>query len=268
MGAYTAIADVHEEAHTQLETYDAQGGVATAQVVLRCAWGDRHSVVSDILSNFRAWPHSGGINPAIAQRCGIRPAQNSSYTVSNSACVYEQALVTVDYTTDTEQLIGATAGSNGLKYSDSIEPLVEFSTLDPARFRWTNANGALLRQNEAPGRQMHKLSLVRTIYNMPSIPASALTLGGTVNSVAYVSSVLGLTFAIETLLFNPPTIQRNTDISGSVTQNVTVKFAYQAAGWNKFWNQQAKAYAEIYDVEAGAVYKNFPPQSFADWLFI
>jgi len=87
-----------------------------------------------------------------------------------------------------------------------------------------------------------------------------------VNSAAYFSRLLGLTFPAETLLYGPPDSQRRITANASEPPawTLTHKLVYQASGWNKFWNPRTGKYDKIY--RNGVEYKNHPPASFAGVL--
>ena len=150
--------------------------------------------------------------------------------------------------------------------TESIEPTAEFRTLDHRRFRWNSGTGALLNENQAPGQLVRGFSLTRS-FKMAAVPASILSKPGTVNSAAYSSTLLGLTFAAETLLFGLQPITRTIKLSGLGAFQVTLKFTYKDSGWNKFWNETAGAYQNIYIAGAGTPYKPYTPSSFSEYLF-
>lgn len=250
MAVYSSVVTCEEVHGTKKETATATSFNAT--VTLKCTYADRFALADDLVSNERAYPY---FSYAKARSASIAPVYGK-YTTSGQSCEYEDALVTVTYNTDPDSDL----------ISESIEPITEFRILDHRNFRWTNNNGMLLNENEAPGQLIRGVNIVRTLYNRPSVPTSLLTLGGTCNSLAYTSSLLGLTFAAETLLFGIQPITRSIKLSGSTGFNVTVKLSYKDSTWNKFWNQKTKTYESIYEY-GGAIYKPYTPASFADFLF-
>jgi hypothetical protein len=251
MGIFSAV-DCVEEHVTRNEDYDVEGGFS-ASVTVRCAWLDRFTLMADVIG--RQWPDSAA---AWCNSIGCVP-DKTNYTVSGQEIVYSDALVTLKYGTKVKDL-----------FSDSLEPTAEFITADHKQFRWTAATGVPLLEAEAPGYLMRSCNLVRTLYQRPSIPADILDLVGTSNSAAYTSSTLGLTFGIEKLMFQPPTLNRAYKTNGTEGWTITVKFAYKPQTWNKFWRAAAGGgvggWDTIYHVSGGQ-YKPHPPSSFANYLF-
>jgi hypothetical protein len=249
MGYWSAV-DCDEIHGTRSENT----GVNTfnASVVLKCDYGSRYALVNDLIYAPRSWPDFG---QAVARTAAIKPIEGAYDTIGQE-CMYKYALVTVNYTTDADADV----------ITESIEPVSEFRILDHRLFRWGSATGQLVNENEAPGVIVRGFNIVRT-FKMDLVPSSILTLPGSTNSAAYTSSLLGLTFAPETLLFGVNPITRVIkNISGPSSFSVSVKFGYKDKTWNKFWNEAANAYQSIY-LAGGAIYKPFPPSSFSEYLF-
>ncbi len=251
MATYSPVVTCYEEHGTQHENKTADDW--TASVTLRCAWTSRHSLVNDIVGNRRAWPHSGYGTVPLAQSAAIVPCP-AKYTVSGQSCEYDDALVTVNYGILRLDLI-----------SESLEPSVEFRQLDYRNFRWASASGDPLIEGEAPGKLVRSLALVRNYYNLTSLHSDLLTLPGKVNQAAYVSSLLGLTFPIETLLFAPGPMSRTITTAGSSGWNLQLKFSYNPNTWNKFWRASYQSWDSIY-IAGGAIYRNYPLGDFSNWL--
>lgn len=226
----------------------------SASVTLRCAWDDRHALMTDLLGN--VWPYvTSWVKPAVCATCGSVPVP-TTYEEDGQGIDYIEALVTANYSTrEAIDLI-----------TESIEPLVEFITLDHKRFRWGSKTGDPLLEAEAPGRQMRSLNLVRSAKKVLAVPSSALTLPGYVNNTAYTSTILGLTFAIETLLFTPPSLSHTITTDGDPGWDMTVKLAYLPQTWNKFFRAKSGTYQEIFDVQESSAYKSYPLGDFSDWI--
>lgn len=247
MGVYSAI-DCAEEHASVNETYELETGLS-ATVTLRCAWADRFLLMEDIMG--RVWPHASG---AWANKASSVPDKSNYVEVGQSAD-YVHALVTVNYGTKVKDL-----------FSESLEPTAEFVTGDHKGFRWSAVNGDPLLEGEAPGYLRKGLNLVRTLYQLAAIPASTLTCVGKSNSAAYVSGMLGLTFAAQTLLFQPPTMNRTFKTTGTEGWTLQTKFAYKPETWNKFFRSKTNSWETIVNVD-GTTYIPYPPASFADFLF-
>ena len=250
MGTFSAAVTCAEVHGTRTE--NAAPGTFQASVVLECAYSDRYTLISDLLLNQRSWP---SFTECRAKKAAIVPFA-SAYTVSGQETVYTHARVTVQYDT--------IADSNLI--SESIEPTADFRTLDHRLFRWGSNSGPLLNENQAPGQIIRGMNLVRTIYNMAAVPVSYLTLPGKVNNAVYSSALLGLTFAPQTLLFQPGQLTRTIKLSGTEGFTAQVKMSFNPNGWNTYWNESAQAYQGIF-VAGGAQYISYPLASFADWLF-
>lgn len=263
-----------EEHVTQRETW-SENEVA-AQVVLHCDWSLRHALVADLMTGNtsggpREWPYmTWASDPPRCISCSIAPLE-TTYTQDAQGMTYDTAKVTVNYSTRAaEDLI-----------AESLEPTAEFMTLDYRRFRWSGADGSAsaeedasgsgtqgdpLQEGEAPGKLIRGLNLVRKHFKVTSVPATSLTLPGSVNHAAYTSSLLGLTFKKETLLFSPPSLERTVKTTGVEAWNVTVKFTYKPDGWNKFWRAKTQRYERIHNLD-GTPYNNYPLKDFSTFLY-
>jgi len=253
MGTYSAVA-CSEEHNTVSEGFDIETGMS-AGVTLRCAWNDRFSLVADLLSTPRVYPGTGFASPPQAVNASIRSGGECGAT-DGQQLVYDHALVTVAYSHRIKDLI-----------SESLEPNVEFITQDYKRFAWAAADGDALLEGEAPGRQYKSLNLVRTLYNLSSMPAAVLTAIGQVNDTAYVSGLLGFTFDEETLLYQPPQLNRIIRTNGSEGWTLALKFSYKPQGWNKYWRAKSQAWEKIFLRDPAGEYKNYPPGDFSSILF-
>lgn len=245
MGTYSAIACSEEHA-TVTENYELETGFS-ASVTLRCAWADRFLLMEDIMGN--VWPHCNG---AWANKASSQPDKSSYITVDQS-CEYIHALVTVQYGTKVRDL-----------FSESLEPTAEFITLDHKGFRWGGDDPLL--EGEAPGMLQKGLNLVRTSYQLAAIPAATLTCVGCSNLAAYTSTMLGLTFGAQTLLFQPPTMNRTFKTTGTEGWTLQTKFAYKPQTWNRFFRSKTNAWESITYIN-GTPYLPYPPATFSAFLF-
>lgn len=252
MSIYSAIpcAEVHDSA---FEAFDILSGMR-AGVDLICGWADRHELVADILGNHRPYPNSSFPNPPQAVHAAIKP-EPGSYVEIGQSCYYSRAVVTIDYDSAIKDLL-----------SESLEPNAEFIIHDHKQFVW-GFDGNPLLEGEAPGKIVRGLNIVRTNYEMASIPAAVLTSVGCVNNATYNSAILGLSFPAETLLYNPPTTSRVITSTGTEGWTLTQKFSFKPDTWNKFWRAKTGFWEEIHIVGTGVVYKNYPLKNFAS-LFV
>lgn len=242
---FSPVVACNEELGTAQESASLEGGI-TASVTLRCAYANRFLLANDLLSNLRAWPKAPFTVPPRAQSCAIRPAGDT--TNLSQGISYEHALVTVNYGNKIVDLV-----------SESLEPVTDFVTLDHHDFRWGSASGEPVLEREAPGKIRRFINLVRTYYNLATIPAGVLDLPGTCNDTAYTSSLLGITFGVETLMMGDPQLSQVITSAGSKGFNLTLKWTYNKEGWNKFWRSKDEDFVAMYHV-GGAEYKNYPPE--------
>ena len=243
------------EVHGSLKEEPQEDGV-TCSVKLRVPFANRWSLVSDILSNRRAWPHlSGWANPPRAKSASIEPMLGAT-TTSGQALAYEDSFVLVTYSTKVQDLV-----------AEELEPISDFRVLDFKRFRWGAAAGDPLLEAEAPGKLHRSFALSRTLFKVnPPVPAVIRDGVGGVNDALYSSTLLGIDFDEETLLFNPPRISRTIKSDGTVAYTLAMKWLYREEGWNKYWRAKTDTYEEIWDVEGAAPHKSYPPTDFTALL--
>lgn len=250
MGIYSAI-DCSEVAGSARENADVNTGI-NCSVLLQCLWDDRHALMEDLLISPRAWPKSfGGVNPN-AINCAAYPHPNGQYSTDGQECAYTgDALVQVQYSTQ----IVTTA-------SESIEPYLDYDSIDNRILHWGSGAGEVLLEAEAPSILLRGLNISRTMYRLAAIPNEVLTCVGKVNVAAYTSSLLGLTFAAETLLFQPGGVQRSFTNFGTLGWTLTTKFGYKPNTWNQFRKLSDGSYDKIYFAN-GTQFRPYPTGNFA-----
>lgn len=248
---WSATVDCCEEMGSQTENYDDERGLMSASVRLRCAYEDRHDLVASICGIRKAWPKGAAGLVPVAQTASIVPVETPADVAASDGqgINYKEAIVTVNYST---KVVDA--------FSESIEPTAEFVQLPYQLFRWGAGDGPLLREDEAPGKLVRGLNLVRTEYNLLSLDPTVISLTGSCNSLPYVSPLLGLTFGVETLLYGPPNIQFKRDSTGLASQkyDVTKKFTYSPQGWNTYFRGFTGAYQKIYLAGSASPYNSYP----------
>ena len=241
--------ECYEEHASATEDYDEETGYLSAQVTLRCAYADRHLVAADICGNRRPWPKGGfGLTPRAA-KAGIRPAENAG---SNSGQMTSplHALITVFYSSRNEDII-----------TESLEPTNEFVQLDHRMFRWNSGTGDQLSEEEAPGRLVRLINLVRTEMYVQGLNQNILSLMGSVNNAPVTSSLLfGLSFDTETLLLAPPTINRKISGFGVQQYDQITKWSYNPVGWNTYYRAKTGNYERIYVAGSSSAYYSYPLQ--------
>ena len=238
------------------EEWGENGLMATVKLI--CAWTDRTALVADIVGLRRVYPRipasfafarSSSCVPFCDLPAGL-PPNNVQYIESGAA------VVTIKY-----DVKGPQQKNGNQLYSESLEGTAEFMTLDPSGFSWGSSGGTPLKDGEAPGRLARGLDYILTLYSCPRIPSATFDLMECVNSGPVMAPMLGMTFAKETLLYNPPSLSRKVTADGTEGWDITYRFTYRAAGWNVFWRASTGAYEAMY-VTGGTKYKNYPTANF------
>lgn len=239
-----------EEHGSATEDYDEETGYLSAQVTLRCLYADRHLVASDICGNRRPWPKGGfGLVPC-ATRAAIRPVEDAGST-SGQMIMPLHALVTVHYSSKNQDII-----------TESLEPSNEFVQLDYRMFRWNSGFGDHLSEEEAPGRLVRIVNIVRTEMYISGLNPLITSLMGSVNDAPVTSSLLfGLSFAKETLLLAPPTVNRKISGFGVQQYDQVLKWAYNPVGWNTYYRAKTGNYEKIYIRGSSDPYNSYPIMS-------
>ena len=265
---------------TPSETRAREGG-NTASLTAKVAWSERYDFMADVIENRRAWPYDL-TSSMLAKSCTCVPLAEAGIE-SGQVINYNFALITVNYDQSAVNAGEGSSESSGAPayespdpeeheppitdlMSESFEPSVEFLTLDPKFFAWGAANGSKLEPEEAPGMQQFGAVLVRTLYDVDVVPTKAVTNMGKVNDGNYSSQLLGVSFAPETLLYLPPSMNRTIRSDGANAWTLTLRFSYKHTEWNKFWRVSAQAWQSLY-VKGGGIYRNYPTGNFSSLLF-
>jgi hypothetical protein len=229
---------------------------------LLCDWGDRFALL-DWIDRYpnSIYPYADGPADALASQAaveGMGEQGNETYTPTDglrspmALATYEKAVVTIKYTTEGPRYFGGTL------ISEWLLPDVESHPLNPALFRWTNNTGKVLDEGERPVFTRYGLQYVIRFHRLLAVPAWVLGRVGTCNSNVVGGGLLGLTFAAQRLLYQPPTIKTSLTTGTLTTYEVTTHYKYHPAGWNKFWRQSTGQYENIY-LANGAQYIQYPP---------
>ncbi len=250
MPYYTTV-ETQEQDSSPQENWGEDGLTATVQLI--CNWTERTTVAAQTVGIRQLYPRIP-LSGARAKSSSCVPFGQIEQAASGAAG-YGKAIVTINYESK-----DAPEGDDLI--SESLEPTAEFQTLDYQDFRWGSAEGTALKEAEAPGRLVRGLEYVHTRHRMLSVSPYVLSLVGYVNSDAMYAPTLGLSFAAETLLYNPPTLTKKfTSTEAEATQGV-FRFTFKPTGWNTFWRQETKAYEAMYHKTTG-LYTNFPSGDFS-----
>lgn len=235
------------------ESWDLAEGGSTATREFKVPWSLRYDALTEIVES-PIYPYIGsGLRAktvSIMPYDGIRTAELIPGT---GLANYSTARITVEYGTnapETDDLI-----------SEVFEPTAEFITLDPIDFEWSDMTA--LKDGEAPGKLLRGLDYVLTIHSTLVIPSAILTLPGNVNDVDITATTLGLTFEAETLLYQPPKVDRTISINGSPAWKLVHRFSHRGTGWNKFWRADTQEFDTLITKSGGLPYKNYPLGDFS-----
>lgn len=231
----------------------------TATVKLLTPWYLRYALTCDILSNRRLYPWIPG-SMATAREATITPFGPGIPNADKMSFDYELALVTFKYIYDSHKPEGK--DGRGEIASISLEPTAEFLTVDPTDFHWGSSTGDTLLENEAPGKIVRGIDLVYTQFEVSAIPIAILALPSCCNNTPLAIPVIGLTFAAETLLYQPPGIEKRITVDQKEKWKLTHRLSFKPTGWNKFWRAKTQQYEEMYYKGSSTPYKNYPPASF------
>lgn len=228
---------------------------------LICNWTDRYTVYNSFFSPPKVYPYAAS-TLCIARGGSIEPFEAKiDAGLTDDIAVYEKAIVTIEYGSPGASSEGEFLSGDAI-INESIAAFAEFLTLDPSLFKW--ANGDPLKDDEAPGRQVHGLTYTYRRVNAPlPLSGNILSFVGKVNQAAVdlVTVGAGMQFGIETLLYIRPEIERR---DGN-TANVVLYFQYNPNGWNKWWRVKTQAFEEMQTVE-GQPYKNYPVANFVNLI--
>lgn len=232
---------------TAQESYDDSRGILKASVQLRVPYAQRHLLVAEMIGGLLPWPKgSVGIAP-VAKTAAIVPETSVAASNDDGYIDYEAALVTINFSTEFSEV-----------FSESLEPTAEFITLDHRWFRWGAPDGEVMKEEEAPGYLVRGINFCRTDYKLSSVATPVIALTGFVNEADISSSMLGITFQEETLLYAPPTVTHKYNSSGVSEFEITKKFTWKPEGWNKFFRSKTGTWSSIY-LAGGAEYKPYVP---------
>lgn len=255
------------------ESIGENGFEATRELI--CPWDDRLTLAVQLSGDATAG--AGAVTYTAAQRYPRNPAASvASVAIApfGGKCLpeggdtkvakYDYALLTTRYSiVDFDSESG---GDTEAFVSESLEPTAEFITLPGGIYKWGNTSGPWLTDEESPGFLVRGCDWVYTRHKMPFIPPATLSLVGYVNNAAIFSFSLGLTFAKETLLYQPPTLRRQRTASGVGAWELTYRFSYRPGTWNKFFRASSVAFEPIWNDELGQVVKVYPLGDFLDLI--
>lgn len=225
---------------------------STGSVLLRVSWANRLLLIADIIGRVHPW-----IPGLRAKTASLQfTEQGASTDGSGQVLIPDEVLIAVSYVSNlTGDLI-----------QERLRPQTEFLTTDWRGLRWGAAAGPPLVEEEAPGKQIKSVQIVRTEHYLSSVHVDHYDLMGSVNDAEYISARLGHTFPIDTLLYHPPELEIVTDATGTERYTLTKLFSYNPEGWNKFWRAATDSWEEIHKADGTGRHFNYPQKDFTNIL--
>ena len=258
--------DYEEVDGSPVEALADRGFEATR--TLECAFADRLTLAQELRGGLRLvgeewvytppqpYPHYPA---ARAQDVRIEPFGATVAGGDPHAIAYSLARLSVVYRVPDHGETGPEALA-----SESLEPVVEFLTMPHEKLYWDAGGSQMLCESEAPGRLLRMVDWVYIRYKLITIPPGTLELVGKVNNVELVSTTLGLVFPPQTLLYNPPQLEREVTTDGVKTWKVTYRLTYRPETWNKFPRGGSEVMQTIYKADGGG-FSPFQPYEPADF---
>jgi hypothetical protein len=123
-------------------------------------------------------------------------------------------------------------------------------SIDGTNLRWTNNAGDAVQEGDYPSKLFVGFDYVINKENLAEVPNTILTLIGKVNVAAVSPTSEGLNhlvFAAQTLLYQPPSINRSFDENGDAVWDVSYRLTYKPnidkggtkRGWNYFFRAKS-----------------------------
>lgn len=210
---------------------------------LRCAWTDRAQLIEELSQTANlSWPYDNGPSDALARYAADFPVGKQGVDPGDaSLATYEEAEVIVKYYTKGPQLIGGAT-----LISERLQPYAIAERFAAGPLRWGSNAGDPLLERESPPFLMYGLEYICRYHGLLGVPGWVLARVGTCNSNIVGTYILGLSFAAETLLYLPPTVEDTVSMARLTTFDVTVRYKYHPAGWNKLRRQTTGEYLDVY----------------------
>jgi hypothetical protein len=209
---------------------------------LRCAWSDIDALFNELFLSAYPYDTSG----VVATRFSFKPWDKSRQSLSASPTAsYDDAEVTVVYDSN----VGGASLVSEVWRPFSIKQRAWHWAL-----AWENNIGASVPESDAPIAMETGLSLTVTYYRVTTIPPTAITQMGLINSLPVITPVTGLVFPTHTLFYEGPGQSHtvlNTGVTGS-TLAYNFKAVYREKGgiplgWNGHWRSEKGEWQTIFE---------------------
>ncbi len=235
------------------ETWDLADDGSSATREFKVPWIFRYDALQEIVDS-PVYPYVGsGLRAKTVSIVPYEGIKTAELAPGTGLANYSTAKITVEY--------GVNAPETQDLISESLEPSAEFITLDAEDFTWSDDTA--LKEGEAPGKLLRGLDYVYTVHKTLVIPSAILTLPGSVNDAEISATTLGLSFAVETLLYQPPKIDRTITTLGVPAWKLIHRYSHRPSGWNKFWRVKTQTFDTMKEKSGSTEYKNYPLGDFS-----
>jgi hypothetical protein len=255
--------DYYEEVGYPKSRWEEGEFIATRRLI--CDWADRIALINELDTHPQnQYPYPDGPLDAVAFHTmveGFGEQGKEEYTVDPGGddqhivtlATYPKARVTVKYSTIAPRYIGG-----GTLISEWCLPYTETHRRNGALFRWDSGSGIVVRPEEGPHQIAHGMIYVVKYHKELAVPAWVLGRLGCVNPANMGTNLLGLTFAPETLLYEPPTIRTSYTAGMLERFDITVHYKYRPTGWNTWWRTATGQYEAMYLAGRSTAYREYP----------
>ena len=242
-----------------------QLGVFTATRKLICPWSDRVQLLMDIGGSWDglSYPYpegpvdGNGYSTAFAYSATSLPfpaeeRQDEALSASQqqSLAEYDKAVITLLYS---NRLMQYDHGSDTF-YTEKFAPVALHEAIDNRELHWVNGNGPLVKP--APGIIHYGWEYTLTLHWQTDFPPNVGSLIGSVNENP-VFTYSGPSYAAETLMYKPPTVEHSATVGALDKWEVTYRWTYHPWGWNEFWRVETNDFEPIFTAN-GNRYIQYP----------
>ncbi len=214
-------------------------GTFVAKRILKCDWGDRYLLISDIGANGgEIYPHL----PQIGARAGAAQLVASGQSQPSSGLlVHDSAYVEISYFWSPS--LPTWIEAQGLLVSEKITGGLMYETLDPETLIWGDGQ-TVVEASDAPGVPFPVLYYELTLHQVSTEPQLVYSLIGKVNANIVNPYIFNYSFPIETLLYSGVVSKKSVGLGTNDKKDFTQRFIYKVNGWNKWFNAGAGANGE------------------------
>ena len=242
-----------------------QLGEFTATRKLICDWSDRVQLLLDIGGSWEglSYPYPDGPVDGAARSTAFAysvttaalPAEERedtalSATKQQSLAEYDKAVLTVLYSNRGMQY----DSGSGNYYTEKFAPVALHESIDNTKLHWVNGSGPMVKP--AMGKIFYGWEYTLILHWQTGFPINVGTLIGSTNQNALVT-YSGPSYAAETLLYTPPTVEHSATMGSLDKWVVTYRYTYHPWGWNKFWRVETEAFESIFRAD-GTRYIQYP----------